>query len=105
MSIQTCEFVSPKHPDKLCDFISDSILDAYLAADPASRVAVEVMGGHAAITVSGEITSRGSVDIEKLVKRIVGSAFAITTHISKQSQEISAGVDTGGAGGPGIRVR
>jgi len=39
---KTCEFVSPKHPDKLCDFIADSILDAYLVQDPDSRVAVEV---------------------------------------------------------------
>lgn len=102
--IRTCEFVSPKHPDKLCDFLSDSILDAYLATDSASRVAVEVMGGHRAITVSGEITSRGHVDIEQLVKGIIGPDFAITLHVSKQSPEIAAGVDTGGAGDQGIMV-
>ena len=53
MSIKTAEFVSPLHPDKICDFIADSILDAYLAGDKDSRVAIEVMGGHNLITING----------------------------------------------------
>ena len=53
--IKTCEFVSPKHPDKICDFIADSILDAYLKKDNKSRVAIEVLGGHKLITITGEV--------------------------------------------------
>ena len=51
-TIKTCEFVSPKHPDKISDFIADSILDAYLAGDKESRVAVEGMGGDKLITIN-----------------------------------------------------
>lgn len=102
--IKTAEFVSPKHPDKICDFIADSILDEYIKADPSSRVAVEVMGGHGHITVSGEITSNGAVDIEKLVNKIIGTNFAVNVFATRQSPEISYGVDTGGAGDQGIMV-
>ncbi|MFA5880428.1 MAG: S-adenosylmethionine synthetase N-terminal domain-containing protein, partial [Candidatus Margulisiibacteriota bacterium] len=102
MSIKTAEFVSPGHPDKICDFIADSILDAYLVLDKNSRVAVEVMGGHNLITINGEITSLGNPDLEFLVKKIVGDNFEIKINLSKQSLEISRGVDTGGAGDQGI---
>ena len=64
MSVKTAEFVSPGHPDKICDFIADSILDVYLAGDKNSRVAVEVMGGHNLITVNGEVTSHSPPDLE-----------------------------------------
>lgn len=99
---KTAEFVSPKHPDKICDFIADSILDEYLLGDPNSRVAVEVMGGHKLITINGEVTSRSKPDIEKIVKEIVGKDFEIIVHIDSQSSEIARGVDTGGAGDQGI---
>ena len=56
-TIKTCEFVSPKHPDKVCDIIADFLLDAFIAQDPQSRVALEIMGGHGRVTVSGEVTS------------------------------------------------
>lgn len=102
--IKTAEFVSPKHPDKICDFIADSILDAYLAQDKDSRVAVEVMGGHGHITVSGEITSHGQVDIEKVIKTIVGENFKVSVHVTPQSPQIAHGVDIGGAGDQGIMV-
>src|SRR3989344_3775506 len=102
MTIKTAEFVSPKHPDKICDFIADSILDVYLASDPESRVAVEVMGGHKLITINGEVTSHGKPDIEKLVKNIVGNNYKIISNIVSQSPEIARGVDTGGAGDQGI---
>ncbi|MEK7583885.1 MAG: S-adenosylmethionine synthetase N-terminal domain-containing protein [Patescibacteria group bacterium] len=104
MSIQTCEFVSPKHPDKICDHIADSILDAYLALDPHARVAVEVMGGHGAVTVSGEVTSACAVDIVKIVDGIVGPGFQTVLRLSKQSPEIARGVDDGGAGDQGIMI-
>ncbi len=102
LGVRTAEFVSPKHPDKICDFIADSILDAYLAEDKNSRVAVEVMGAHKLVTINGEITSTGKPDIEKLVKNIVGADFKIIINLVKQSGEIAQGVDIGGAGDQGI---
>lgn len=101
-NIKTCEFCSPGHPDKICDFIADSILDAYLAGDKNSRVAVEVMGGHNLITINGEVTSSIHPDLELIVKKIVGEDFKIIINLSKQSSEIAHGVDTGGAGDQGI---
>ena len=102
MNTKTAEFVSPGHPDKICDFIADAILDAYLVGDKNSRVAVEVMGGHNLITINGEITSQANPDLELLVKNIVGVNYKVNINLSKQSLEISRGVDTGGAGDQGI---
>lgn len=102
MKEKTAEFVSPSHPDKLCDFIADSILDSYLEGDKGSRVAVEVMGGHGLIVVNGEVTSRADVDIEKIVKNIAGDSYKVISNIVPQSPEIAQGVDTGGAGDQGI---
>ncbi len=99
---KTAEFVSPKHPDKICDFIADSILDAYLEKDLESRAAIEVMGGHGLITINGEVTSKGNPDIEKLVREIVGPDYKIIINIALQSSEIARGVDRGGAGDQGI---
>lgn len=100
--IKTAEFVSPKHPDKICDFIADSILDAYLKDDKGSRVAIEVMGGHNLITINGEVTSNSKPNIEELVRGIVGKDYRIISNIALQSREIGRGVDTGGAGDQGI---
>src|SRR3989344_4625142 len=100
--IKTAEFVTPGHPDKRCDFIADSILDAYLADDPNSRVAVEVMGGHNLITINGEVTSKTKPDITALVKSIVGKEYKVIENIVLQSPQIARGVDTGGAGDQGI---
>lgn len=103
--MRTAESVSPKHPDKLCDQISDAILDAYLAKDPEARVAAETCGGHGVVFVTGEITSTADdVDIEKIVKRIAGENVEVHTKIVKQSPEIAQGVDTGGAGDQGIMI-
>lgn len=105
MFYRTAESVSPKHPDKLCDQISDAILDAYLAEDPDARVAAEVCGGHGVVFVTGEITSSApEVDIPAIVKRIAGDDLEVHTKIVKQSPEIAAGVDTGGAGDQGIMI-
>ena len=101
---RTAESVSPGHPDKLCDQISDAVLDAYLKQDPSSRVAVEALGGHGKVVVMGEVTSTGSVDIEAIVKRIAGKENDVDVLIVKQSTEIAQGVDTGGAGDQGIMV-
>ncbi|MEI8339425.1 MAG: methionine adenosyltransferase domain-containing protein [bacterium] len=102
MNKKTAEFVSPKHPDKICDFIADSILDAYLAGDKNSRVASEVMGGHGLVTINGEVTSLTKPDLEKVVKDIVGQDYKVIINIVQQSPEIAQGVDTGGAGDQGI---
>ena len=99
---KTAEFVSPKHPDKICDNIADTILDAYLDGDKESRVAIEVMGGHNLITVNGEVTSKTRIDIEKIIKNIVGPDYKIISNVAAQSSEIAQGVDTGGAGDQGI---
>jgi len=101
----TAEFVSPMHPDKICDRISGSILDECLKQDPNSRVAIETMGGHKKIVVMGELTTNAKLDIEEIVKNEINdSSFEVITNISKQSNEISRGVDIGGAGDQGIMV-
>lgn len=108
---RTAESVSPKHPDKLCDQISDAILDAYLYRDPYARVAVDVAGGHGTIFITGEVstTSAKPVALRPIVDRIVGyqvggEPYRIIEQLSAQSPEIANGVDTGGAGDQGIMV-
>jgi S-adenosylmethionine synthetase len=102
--IRTAESVSPMHPDKICDRISDAIVDAALKGDPKSRVAIETMGGHGIVSLTGEITTESYVDIRKIVNRIAGDKVGVQTNIVRQSTEISQGVDTGGAGDQGIMV-
>jgi len=100
---KTAESVSPKHPDKLCDQISDAILDAYLAKDPSARVAIETIGGHGHVFVVGEVTSGHDIDLKPIVKRLAGSVD-FRSKVVLQSPEIASGVDTGGAGDQGIMV-
>ena len=101
---RTAESVSPKHPDKLCDRISDAVLDAHLSQDPDARVAVDVAGGHGVVFVTGEVTSRAKkVNIASIVERIAGKVELIE-NIAAQSPEIAQGVDNGGAGDQGIMV-
>jgi len=109
------ESVSEGHPDKVCDFIADSILDAHLAGDPKSRVACEVLCKSGQVVLAGEITSNTNVDYEKVARdaiREIGYTDAneafnadgvkVIQFISKQSGDIAMGVDTGGAGDQGI---
>ncbi len=100
---RTAESVSPKHPDKICDQISDAILDAYLTKDPDARVAVETVGGHGKVFVVGEVTSHHEIEVQPIVKRIAGDV-EVEVRIVSQSPEIASGVDTGGAGDQGIMV-
>jgi S-adenosylmethionine synthetase len=100
---KTAESVSPKHPDKLCDQISDAILDAYLKVDPKARVAIEAVGGHGEVFVVGEVTATAKVDVAPIVKRLAGDV-KLRQKIVHQSPEIAAGVDSGGAGDQGIMV-
>lgn len=101
---RTAESVSPKHPDKVCDQISDAILDAHLSQDPHARVAIDVAGGHGTVFVTGEVTSKATnINVAEIVRRIAGDVEVIE-HIFAQSSEIAQGVDTGGAGDQGIMV-
>ena len=101
--LKTAECVSPRHPDKICDQISDAILDAYLTIDPQSRVAVETVGSHGQVWVTGEVTSQaGAVDVPATIAHLLDTEHKLTVHIVEQSPEIARGVDTGGAGDQGI---
>jgi S-adenosylmethionine synthetase len=102
--MKTAESVSPMHPDKICDRISDAVLDACLAQDPTSRVAIETMGGHGIITITGELTTIANVDIREVAKTIVGDKYGVQVNVVRQSPEIANGVDTGGAGDQGIMI-
>lgn len=102
INYRTAESVSPKHPDKIADQISDAILDAHLTEDPLARVAVDVAGGHGKLFVTGEVTSRAQhVDVAAIVQRLAGN-IELIENIAAQSPEIAQGVDTGGAGDQGI---
>ncbi len=103
----TTESVTEGHPDKVCDQISDAILDAYLKQDPLARVAVETFGAHGLLVLGGEVTSKVTVDhaaIARAVYRDIGyiDDLEIVTRIVQQSPDIACGVDTGGAGDQGI---
>jgi S-adenosylmethionine synthetase len=104
--IRTAECVSPKHPDKMCDRISDTLLDLYLQGDPNSRCAIETAGGNGKVFITGEVTSNTEVtesDIRTVVNNISGVKDVII-HLTKQSPEIAQGVDSGGAGDQGIMI-
>ncbi|MSR77407.1 MAG: methionine adenosyltransferase [Candidatus Omnitrophica bacterium] len=111
----TSESVSEGHPDKMCDQISDAILDDFLRQDPKSRVACETLVTTGTVMVAGEITSSAYVDIPGLVRQVVreigytDAAYGfdyktcgILTAIQQQSPDIAMGVDTGGAGDQGM---
>lgn len=102
----TSESVTEGHPDKVCDLISDSVVDAVLAQDPDGRVACETTAMTKGINVMGEITTTAKIDIEKIVRDIVceigyddkekyydGKSCEISINIDKQSPDIAMGVD------------
>jgi S-adenosylmethionine synthetase len=111
----TSESVSEGHPDKVCDYIADSILDAHLAQDPRSRVACEVLVKSGNVVLAGEITSSANVNYESVAREAIreigytdsaesfnADGVTITELLSRQSGEIGQGVDVGGAGDQGI---
>jgi S-adenosylmethionine synthetase len=111
----TSESVSEGHPDKVCDYIADSILDAHLAKDPKSRVACEVLVKNGEVVLAGEITSSATVDFEAVARQAIreigytdpkesfnADGVNVTQFISRQAGEIGQGVDIGGAGDQGI---
>jgi S-adenosylmethionine synthetase len=106
--IRTAECVSPMHPDKMCDRISDTLLDLHLQQDPNSRVAIETCGGMGEVYITGEVTSNAVVTRENIVKVVhdvtTDDTINVIININSQSPEIAQGVDTGGAGDQGIMI-
>jgi S-adenosylmethionine synthetase len=111
----TSESVSEGHPDKVCDQISDAVLDSLLAQDPMSRVACESFVTTGLALVGGEVTTKGYVDVQKIVRDVIkdigyteaGVGFdadscSVLSAIHSQSPNIAQGVDTGGAGDQGM---
>jgi S-adenosylmethionine synthetase len=120
--IFTSESVSEGHPDKVCDQVSDAVLDAYLKEDPESRVACETLVKNNLVVIAGEISSKGNPDLESVVRSVIndigynddilgfnGSTCKFENHITKQSPDIAQGVNEGegedlnqGAGDQGL---
>ncbi len=105
--IYTVESVTSGHPDKVCDQISDAILDECLRQDPTSRAGIEAFGSHDLLVVGGEVTTKAKVDYKSIaaqVYRDIGYTddLKIIVNVSEQSPDIAQGVDTGGAGDQGI---
>ena len=120
--IFTSESVSEGHPDKVCDQISDAVLDAYLKEDSESRVACETLVKNNLVVIAGEITSKGNPDLEGVVRKVIneigynddalgfnGDNCKFENHITKQSPDIAQGVNEGegedlnqGAGDQGL---
>lgn len=110
----TSESVCAGHPDKICDQISDAVLDAVLAQDPKGRVACETLAGYNKVIIAGEITANAKIDIKKIardqIKRLgytdpklnFSDKSSIEVFVHEQSPEISVGVDDKGAGDQGM---
>ena len=113
----TSESVTEGHPDKICDQISDAVLDDVIRQDPQGRVACETFITVGLVVVGGEITTKGWVDLQSLVRNLLtdigytnaaygfdAKTCAILNAIGRQSEDIAQGVDTGGAGDQGAMV-
>ena len=111
----TSESVTEGHPDKVCDQISDGVLDAVMKDDPMGRVACETFVTRGMVIVGGEITTKTFVDVDHLARQVINeigynhpkfgfdaSSCAVLNAIGRQSPDIAQGVDTGGAGDQGI---
>ncbi len=116
----TSESVAAGHPDKLCDQISDALLDAFLSQDPHSRVAIECLAKTGFVVIAGEVTSNAKVDVEQIARDTInkagydnlkygfdGTTCGVLVALSKQSQDIAQGVDSSeekeqGAGDQGL---
>lgn len=111
----TSESVSEGHPDKICDQISDAVLDAVLKEDPTSRVACECFASTGLIMVGGEITTETYIDLPDIVREVIrkigytkaeyrfdADSCAVLNVINRQSPDIAMGVNTGGAGDQGM---
>ena len=109
MKLYSNEIVFRGHPDKVCDQISDAILDECLRQDKNSRCGIEVMGGKGKIFITGEVTTSAKINVEKIVKRVLtdigyDTNYEIIDNIGKQSLDIALGTndEVGGAGDNGM---
>lgn len=109
MKLYSNEIVFRGHPDKVCDQISDTLLDEYLKGDKNSRCAIEVCGGKGVIFITGEVTSKSIVDVEKVVNETLNDIgyykkYKIINNIGVQSSDIALGTnkEVGGAGDQGM---
>lgn len=113
----TSESVTEGHPDKVCDQISDAVLDAYLEQDPMARVACETAISTGMVLIMGEITADAIVDISEVVRRklreigytdsiygLDADACSVLIHLDRQSPDIAMGVDAQGAGDQGMMI-
>jgi S-adenosylmethionine synthetase len=113
----TSESVTEGHPDKVCDQISDAVLDQIFTEDPMARVACESFCTRGLVIVGGEITTKSFVDVDALVRQVIAeigyndvrfgfeaSTIGVLNGIGRQSPDISQGVDVGGAGDQGMMV-
>ncbi|MGA2091401.1 MAG: methionine adenosyltransferase [Endomicrobiales bacterium] len=113
----TSESVTEGHPDKVCDQISDGVLDEVLRQDPRGRVACETFISMGLVIVGGEITTKATVDVHEITRKVIDEigyndakygfdykTCAILNAIHAQSPDISQGVDTGGAGDQGLMI-
>ena len=102
------EIVFRGHPDKVCDQISAAILKAYMAGDPYTRAGIETVGGKGKIFITGEVTSKARVDVDRIVRDMLSDigydpeGYEIIDNIGTQSPDIAQGVDVGGAGDQGM---
>jgi len=108
MKLFSNEIVFKGHPDKVCDQIGDTLLDAYLKEDKYSRTGIEVTGGKGIIFVTGEVSSKAIVDVENVVKSVLKDVgynpdnYKVIDNLGKQSDDIALGVNKGGAGDQGM---
>ena len=109
MKLYSNEIVFRGHPDKVCDQISDALLDAYLKDDKKSRCGIEVVGGKGKIFITGEVSSTSKVDVESITKRVLldvgyDDNYEIINNIGLQSNDIALGTndEVGGAGDNGM---
>lgn len=111
----TSESVSEGHPDKICDQVSDAVLDAILTEDPNARVACECYAATGMLIVGGEVTTNSYVEISEIARNVIreigytkgeyrfdSESCSVINVLNKQSVDIAVGVDTGGAGDQGI---
>src|SRR2546421_3586630 len=111
----TSESVTEGHPDKMADQISDAVLDAVLKDDPTGRVACETLVTTGLCVVAGEITTKSILDVPRIAREVIADigftdaamgydakTCGILNCIQTQSPDIAMGVDTGGAGDPGL---
>jgi len=111
----TSESVSEGHPDKICDQVSDAVLDAVLTEDPNARVACECFAATGMLVVGGEVTTDSYIDITEIARQVIrdigytkgeyrfdAESCSVINVLNKQSEDIAMGVDTGGAGDQGI---